>query len=143
MSQNPSATCRTAVGADDQAGLENGSSQSNLMACLFFVPLMPALQQIVDDYRHEGQLSSSSCRGKVEMSAFPQSTWPGQFSETASEQSCHSPHQSAPPHRGLVPSRPPFKAPKGSLDGWPRCNTMRSEGDGKCDAIDRKSTRLD
>src|ERR1035441_9835722 len=71
--------------------------------------------------------SFGRCRGKVEMSAFPQSTWPGQFSETASEQSCHSPHQSAPPHRGLVPSRPPFKAPKGSLDGWPRCNTMRSE----------------
>src|ERR1035437_6620680 len=65
MSQNPSATCRTAVGADDQAGLENGSSQSNLMACLFFVPLMPALQQIVDDYRHEGQLSSSSWLSSV------------------------------------------------------------------------------
>jgi hypothetical protein len=32
------------------------------------------------------------------------------------------------PHRGLVPSRPPAFAPKGSLDGWPRCKTMTLEG---------------
>jgi hypothetical protein len=69
------------------------------------------------------------------MSAFPKSTWRGQSSETAPEQSCHSPHHSAPPHRGLVPSRPLFKAPEGSLDGWPRCTTMHPEKNGKCDAI--------
>jgi hypothetical protein len=28
-----------------------------------------------------------------------------------------------------------FQGAEGSLDGWPRCNTMRSEGNGKCDAI--------
>ena len=65
------------------------------------------------------------------MSAFPQSTWRRQSAEIAPEQSCHSPHHSALSHRGLVPSRPQFNAPKGSLDGWPRCNTMHPEGDGK------------
>jgi hypothetical protein len=31
-------------------------------------------------------------------------------------------------HRGLAPSRPPAFAPKGSLDGWPRCKTMTLGG---------------
>src|ERR1035438_9156393 len=53
----------------------------------------------------------------------------------APEQSCHSPHHSALSHRGLVPSRPQFNAPKGSLDGWARCNTMHLEGNGKSHPI--------
>jgi hypothetical protein len=62
---------------------------------------------------------------------FPKEYLARQSFRIAPEQSCHSPHHSALSHRGLVPSRPQFNAPKGSLDGWPRCNTMHPEGNGK------------
>ena len=66
---------------------------------------------------------------------FPKEYLARQSFRIAPEQSCHSPHHSALSHCGLVPSRPQFNAPKGSLDGWPRGNTMHLEGNGKCDAI--------
>jgi hypothetical protein len=58
--------------------------------------------------------------GKVEMSYFdgaPASTRPAIPSS-----------EELFPHRGLAPSRPPAFAPKGSLDGWPRCKTIELEG---------------
>ena len=55
--------------------------------------------------------------GAKRNAAFPKGTWRDKLLETAPEQSCHSPHHSALPHRGLVPSRPRFQAPEGSVDG--------------------------
>jgi hypothetical protein len=69
------------------------------------------------------------------MSAFSQSTWYRQSSKSGQNNLAIPLITGALSHRGLVPSRPRFNAPKGSLDGWPRCNTMRLEGNGKCHAI--------
>jgi hypothetical protein len=69
------------------------------------------------------------------MSDFLKSPWRGEFFEIAPEQSCDSLHYGPRLHRGLVPEGCGFNAPKGSLDDWPRCNIMNSEGNGKCHAF--------
>jgi len=40
-----------------------------------------------------------------------------------------------PQHCGLVPSRPPFTAPKESLDGWTQGNIVQREGNGRSAAM--------
>jgi hypothetical protein len=75
------------------------------------------------------------CRSKVEMSAFPQSPWHREDCKIG-QNSLVIPlitgraRIAAWRRQGRI-----FNAPKGSLDGWPRCNIMRSEGNGKCHAI--------
>ena len=69
------------------------------------------------------------------MSALPRSTLSHQVGETAQNNPAIPLITGIPQHRGLVPSRPPFTAPTGSLDGWTRCNTMQREGNGRSAAI--------
>jgi hypothetical protein len=69
------------------------------------------------------------------MSALAPSTLSYQASETAQNSPAIPLITGIPQHRGLAPSRPPFTAPEGSLDGWTRCNTMQREGNGRSAAI--------
>src|ERR1017187_1558112 len=78
---------------------------------------------------------SKSCQSKVEMSAFPKSTWRSQPSEIAPEQSCHSPHHSAPRIAAWCRQGRLSKRRRAALTAGRDAIPLGPEGNGKCDAI--------
>ena len=78
--------------------------------------------------RHHLELQ---CRGQVESSYSGQVESSG-FNLLCQNENCHSLLSGdVVRRRGRVPSRPRRAcAPKGSLEGWPRCNMMRRRGNG-------------
>jgi hypothetical protein len=71
------------------------------------------------------------CRRQIEMSALSSRALYCEILESSQNRTCHPHITEIQSHPGRASTRPLVIAPKGSLDGWSRCKTIKHEGNGR------------